>query len=246
MKHTASFRFYAELNDFLPPAKKQKTIGCTFDDAPSVKDAIEAQGVPHPEIDLILVNGAPVTFSYKIQNEDHISVYPEFELLDISSVCRLRPRPLREPKFITDRNLGRLVRKMRLLGFDTLYSNAWPPQEIIRLALNEKRIILTRSARFLMNKRISRGYWVRAQEADKQTAEVVQKFDLFTLMKPFSRCSVCNGLIKKVPKEEVIAEIPERTKRYFNTFYRCEGCGRVYWEGTHYQKIVRFIEDIKR
>ncbi len=245
MKNLASFRFYAELNDFLPAAKRQRTIDYSFYGAPSVKDAAEALGVPHPEIDLILVNGTPVSFSYKIKNGDRISVYPEFELLNISSVNRLRPHPLRKPKFITDVNLGRLVKKLRLLGFDTLYSNAWPPKEIIRRASTEKRIILTKSKALLKNKRISRGYWVRSEEVSGQTAEVVKKFDLFTQIKPFSCCSVCNGLIFPVSKEAVYTELPERTKHYFNEFYRCEGCKRVYWKGTHYQKIVQFIEKIK-
>lgn len=245
MKNQATFRFYAELNDFLPAAKRKKTIVYSFFDSPSVKDAVEALGTPHPEIDLILVNGTPVSFSYKIKNGDMISVYPEFELLDISSLNRLRPRPLRNPKFCADVNLGRLTRKLRLLGFDVHYSNTCSAKELIRQSLEEKRILLTRSTRLLKNKNITRGYWVRSEEVPEQTAEVLRKFDLFGLIKPFSRCSVCNNLIFSVAKEEVVTELPERTKRYFNEFYRCEGCDRVYWKGTHYQKIVQFIEEIK-
>ena len=246
MKNLALFRFYAELNDFLPIAKKQKTIGYSFFGSPSVKDAIEALGVPHPEVDLILVNGNPVSFSYKIQNNDSISVYPEFELLDISSVSRLRPQPLWEPKFSVDVNLGRLARKLRLLGFDASYSNTYTPKELIRQAVNEKRILLTKSAGLLKNKNITRGYWVRATDVFEQTKEVVTKFDLFGLIKLLHSKVLMVQEFHPVAKEEVVAQIPERTKRYFNKFYRCEGCARIYWKGTHYQKMVRFIERLSK
>jgi len=246
MEKQAFFRFYAELNDFLPATKKQKSIAYFYYGSPSVKDAIEALGIPHPEVDMILVNGKSVSFTYNIQNNDSISVYPEFELLDISSVSRLHPQPLREPKFIADVNLGKLARKMRLLGFDTSYSNNFSDKEIIRQAIKEKRTILTRDVGLLKVKTVTRGYWVRSVYANEQTMEVVKKFDLFNLIQPFTRCSVCNGLLHPVAKEQVIAELPERTKRYFNEFYRCTGCARVYWKGTHYQKITRFIEDLNR
>ncbi|MEJ2055090.1 MAG: MoaD/ThiS family protein, partial [Calditrichaceae bacterium] len=110
-----TIRFYEELNDFLQRENRKKDINYTFTGNPSVKDVIEAIGVPHPEVDLILVNGNSVNFDYNIQPNDRVSVYPVFELLDISPVNKLRPEPLRKTKFILDVNLGRLAAKLRML-----------------------------------------------------------------------------------------------------------------------------------
>ncbi|MBN1293701.1 MAG: twitching motility protein PilT, partial [Candidatus Latescibacteria bacterium] len=142
-KH-AQFRFYEELNDFLPTEKRKIDFTYEFDGTPSIKDVVEALGVPHTEIDLILVNGASVDFSYHMCDVDIISVYPVFESLDISPVTHLREKPLREPKFILDVHLGKLAKYMRLLGFDTVYDNLYDDHEIVALAVAQKRTILTR------------------------------------------------------------------------------------------------------
>jgi hypothetical protein len=93
--HIAWFRFYEELNDFLPADKRKIAFPYKFSGSPSVKDVIEAIGVPHTEVDLILINGNSVKFDHKLSYGDYISVYPVFESLDISNVTRLRPKPLR-------------------------------------------------------------------------------------------------------------------------------------------------------
>ncbi len=116
----AVLRFYAELRDFLAPERRSGTVTHTFDVPGSVKDVIEASGVPHTEVDLILANGESVDFSYQMAEGDRISVYPVFESFDISSVARVRPEPLRQVRFVLDGHLGRLARYLRLLGFDSL------------------------------------------------------------------------------------------------------------------------------
>ena len=118
----AHFRFYEELNEFLPHHKRKTEFVYHFHGAPSVKDAVEAIGVPHVEVDIILVNGISVSFSRKLSDGDRISVYPVFESFDVSAVTHLRARPLREPRFILDVHLGRLAKYLRLCGFDTLFS----------------------------------------------------------------------------------------------------------------------------
>src|SRR5210317_449588 len=120
---TAHLRFYEELNDFLPPAQRKVEFEHRFQRRTSIKDMIESLGVPHPEIELILVNGRSVDFSHIVEDGDRISVYPVFECLDVSTLIRLRPTPLRNPRFVVDCNLGRLARYLRLLGFDCLYRN---------------------------------------------------------------------------------------------------------------------------
>jgi len=86
-----------------------------FEISGSVKDMIETLGVPHTEVDLILVNGEPEDFSYRLQSGDRISVYPVFESIDISTLVRVRPQPLRESRFVADTHLGRLVHYLRTL-----------------------------------------------------------------------------------------------------------------------------------
>ena len=157
VKKKAYFRFYAELNDFLIPQQQKKIFAYHFWGTPSIKNAIQALGVPHTEVDLVLVNGNPVDFSYQLQPQDNISVYPVFESLDITQINPLRNKPLRNLRFIVDANIGKLARYMRMLGFDTLYENQFEDPEIIRISIDEKRIILTRDLEILKQNSVTRG-----------------------------------------------------------------------------------------
>jgi uncharacterized protein with PIN domain len=238
----ASFRFYAELNDFLPVNQKHQSFDFIFQGNPSVKDSIEAIGVPHTEIDLILVNGQSVDFSYHLRDHDYISVYPVFESLDISPLVKLRAEPLRKIRFILDVHLGKLARKLRLLGFDTLYRNDYQDAEIIRLALKEKRIILTRDRGILKTGRVSHGFWIRSNQADSQIAEVLNRFQLYAQIKAFHRCTVCNGIVRRIDKETIRDRLLPRTVKYYDEFYRCTECDRIYWKGSHYRKMEVYIQ----
>lgn len=238
------FRFYEELNDFLPKEKRKKSFSYKFRHNQNVKDAIEALGVPHAEVDLILVNGATQDFSYTLQNADYISVYPVFESLDISEVTILRPKPLRETKFILDVHLGKLCKYLRMLGFDTYYRNNLQDDEIVKIALDENRIILTRDIGILKNGQVSHGYWVRSQHSDKQLSEVIRRFDLRLHIQPFLRCISCNGLIESVVKSKIEHRLNDNTRAYFTEFYQCRSCGKVFWEGSHYENMKKFMDNL--
>jgi len=186
--HKAIFRFYEELNDFLPLIKRKISFTYLFTGNPSVKDAIEALGAPHVEVDLILVNNVSVNFSYQLQNGDRVAVYPVFEDLDIFEVNRLRAKPLRDSKFILDVHLGKLARYLRMLGLDTLYENNYQDDAIIRIAAQQGLIILTRDVNLLKNKQVERGYWVRATQPMQQIKEILKRFDLHPTLAPFKRC----------------------------------------------------------
>ncbi|MFC1513799.1 Mut7-C RNAse domain-containing protein [candidate division KSB1 bacterium] len=242
MVKTAKFRFYEELNDFLPAESKKRWIKYEFMGKPTVKDSVEAIRVPHTEIDLILINGRSVSFDEHISDGDKISVYPVFETFDISEVTRLRPKPLREPRFIVDVQLGRLARYLRMLGFDTLYRNDLKDIEIINISGAENRTVLTRDISLLKHNKVSRGYWVRSQIPKDQIAEVVLKFDLSGQFKALSRCMICNGNIEPVDINEVIDNIPPKVKKYCDGFFRCQSCRKIYWKGTHYDRMKQFIE----
>jgi len=240
----ATFRFYAELNDFLPKNRRFSAFTAAFELPASVKHMIEALGVPHAEVDLILVNGEPVDFSYIVEDGDRISVYPVFESLDITPVARLRPEPLRSPRFVLDAHLGRLAVYLRMLGFDTLYRNNYDDLELAVVSSQENRILLTRDLGLLKRSLVSRGYYVRAQDPRQQAREVVRRFDLRRAFKPFSRCLRCNDLLEPVPEEDVAEQLLPGTQQHYHEFFRCRSCGQAYWKGAHYQRLVRLIESI--
>ena len=192
----AYFRFYEGLNDFLPSEKRKKLFSYAFNGNPSVKDAIEAMGVPHVEVDLILVNSLPLDFSYKLKNADSVSVYPVFESFDIASVTHWREKPLRDLKFVADVHLGKLTKYLRLCGFDTYYRADFSDKEIINLAISDKRVILTRDRGLLKNKKVTHGYWIRSIYYCEQLKDVILHFDLKNQITLFTRCMECNGLLE--------------------------------------------------
>lgn len=241
---TLWFRFYAELNDFLPEKQRRILFAWQFIGTPSVKDAIEAAGVPHPEIDLILVNGKSVDFDQRVYGGEQVSVYPVFESFDITPLVRLRPAPLRQTKFIVDVNLGKLAAKLRLLGFDTLYRNDFIDSEIVEVSLREQRIILTRDKGLLKYRAATHGYWVRSDDPKRQLQEVVQRLQLKNGFHPFTRCSDCNALLQPVDKALVKARLPDDTWQSVEDFMLCTGCNKIYWRGSHYDRICKLIDDL--
>ena len=256
-----SFRFYEELNDFLPPARRGRDFTVPFRERQSVKDLIESLGVPHTEVDLILVNGETVDFSYRVRPGDRLSVYPVFEAFDIGELNRLRPAPLRVPRFVLDTHLGRLARYLRLLGFDTLYSNAFDDAQLARLAAGDrgnegdgpshpvgglKRILLTRDHGLLKRKSVTHGCFVRADDPRRQAAEILSRFQLYNAVRPFHRCTRCNGLIGRVDKSEAAGRVPPRVALAYPEFSRCGDCGRIYWKGSHYDHMRNIIDDLLR
>jgi hypothetical protein len=240
----AYFRFYEELNAFLPEEKKKTTFAHQFKDRASIKDMIEAIGVPHTEIDLILVNGQAVDFSYLVQDRDCISVYPVFESLDISAVTNLRKQPLREAKFVLDVHLGKLASYLRLLGFDTLYRNDFSDAELAEISNRERRILLTKDRRLLKRRIVTHGYCIRETAPKKQLLEVLKRFDLFKAFDPFSRCLACNTPLYEISKDAISHRLPPQVKTQFDQFVCCPGCGKIYWQGFHYDKMKNFVETL--
>lgn len=240
----ATFRFYAELNDFLPPEKRQRDLRQRFLVSASVKDMIEALGVPHTEVDLILVNGRSVGFDYLVQDGDRVSVYPMFESIDIGPVLKVRPEPLREPRFVLDVHLGRLAVYLRMLGFDTLYRNNYADEELARIASQERRILLTRDRGLLKRSMVTHGYCLRATQPRDQLIEVIRRFDLRRQAVPLRRCLHCNTLLEPVRKAEVLDRLPPNTARYYDEFRQCPGCRRVYWRGSHFLRMEAFIQQV--
>jgi uncharacterized protein len=245
MPSTCTFRFYEELNDFLPPDKRRKRFECRFDGSPSVKDAVEALGVPHTEIDLIVINGVSVGFDRRLAHGDSVAVYPLFESLDISPVVKLGPAPLGEPLFVCDVHLGALARLLRLAGFDTLYKNDYSDEEIAAIAVSQGRYVLTRDRGVLKRKAVTRGYCVRSMRPREQLREVLRRFDLVPAIKPFSLCMLCNGAMERASAESILALVPQKTRECYREFHRCASCGKVYWQGSHFERLKNIVDDLR-
>jgi len=243
--HRAEFRFYEELNDFLPAYQRKRSLRYAFENSPGIKDPIEAFGVPHTEVELIVVSGHSVGFDYRLRPDDRVAVYPMFESFDVTPLVRLRDRPLRRTAFVVDVNLGKLARRLRMLGFDVLYDAGFHDDEVAAISAEQHRIVLTRDRRLLFIKCITHGYWVRSVQVDEQVREVLTRFDLVRRIRVFARCIVCNGELISVAKQDVDAELEPRTRRYFERFRRCPNCRKVYWEGSHVDDMrKRYLDGI--
>jgi len=242
--NTAYFRFYEELNDFLRPERRKQTLRYAFRDHPAIKDSIESFGVPHTEVELIVVRGDSVGFHYKLRHGDRVAVYPDFESLDVSPLVKLRNKPLRRASFVVDVNLGKLARYLRMCGFDVVYGNDFTDSDVARISQKDHCIALTRDRRLLHRKAVTHGYWVRATDADAQLSEVLDRFNLTEQVRPFQRCLDCNGRLSPVKKRGIEDKLEPLTRRYFDTFYQCDDCGKVYWQGSHYENMLKRFDSV--
>jgi hypothetical protein len=242
-EYRAYFHFYRELRDFLAGPGAAISVKYDFDGKPSVKDAIEAIGVPHTEVYSIVVNGTSVGFGYHLGDGDAVSVYPASLGPEIPAKIPLRREP--RPSFVVDVNLGKLARHLRMLGFDAAYRNDYTDHEIAGLAESEGRIVLTRDRRLLRFRVIEHGYWLRSDDPLVQVKEVIRRFGLDPSIKPFNRCLECNGVIVPTEKESVLDMLEPKTKLYYDEFSICADCGKVYWKGSHYEHMNETLEIFK-
>ncbi|HST30730.1 MAG TPA: Mut7-C RNAse domain-containing protein [Chthoniobacterales bacterium] len=234
--------FHGDLPFFL--GSKRDTVDRRLKERTSVKDIIEACRVPHTEVDLILVNDQPVSFSYVVGSEATIEVIP-IDLKAFTSFRgnRLQVRGIR--KFVADGHLGKLVRDLRLLGIDILYDRDAEDRQLVEVATDQERALLTRDRPLLMHAALRHGYYLRSQNPLRQAIEVLRRFDLVTALAPFSRCLRCNAPLESAEKEKIISQLEPLTKIYYHQFRRCSGCDQVYWPGSHFEKLQKRIEAIR-
>lgn len=244
-RHSAEFRFYEELNDLLPTARRKRTFTHAFDGTPAVKDVIESLGVPHTEIDVILVDGHSVPFKHRLHGGERVAVYPVFERFDVRPLCRLRARPLRRSRFIADVHLGTLARQLRQLGFNTLYDIGADDAALASQSAHERRILLTRDVGLLKRAAVTRGHWVRATDPRLQLEEVITAFSLRRDLSPFTRCMLCNGVLRTVTRASVAGRVPRRVHARFRRFWECRGCERIYWRGTHFRRLESLVKEVR-
>lgn len=233
---TATFRFTGSLNDFLRHNKKNNRFDITFNGNPGIKDTIESLGIPHPEVRLISVNQVPVDYSYHLQSGDIVEVFP-FQTGPV-------PPEAEKPSFVLDVHLGKLARLLRMMGFDSLYSNDYSDRELVIIATEQKRILLTRDIGVLKYCILQFGHWLRSTNPLVQAKEITGYYNLCSIVAPLSLCIECNSPLVKVQKSEVQNLLQPGTIHFYDDFTQCVHCGKVYWHGTHVQQINRTLEQI--
>lgn len=240
----ATFRFYEELNDFLSPERRKREFTCPCARAATTKHMIEALGVPHTEVELVLVNGKSVGFDRLLEEGDRVAVYPRFESMDVSPLIKVREYPLRNPRFIADAHLGGLAHMLRMMGFDTLYDNHFHDDDIVALAEKEGRIVLSRDRELMKRRNVTHGCYLHAQKAEQQLREIVERLDLVRSARPFTLCLHCNAPLHPVDKASILHRLPPRVRENYERFSTCDVCGRVYWEGSHWRNMRRIMNDL--
>jgi uncharacterized protein with PIN domain len=240
----ATLRFYAELIDFLPAQRRQRDWTLTFEPPAPARHLIETCGVPHTEVELILHEGASIGLETPVGDGDRLAVYPMFESCDVRPLLRLRPRPLRRLRFLADAHLGALARRLRMLGFDTVWHNDLGDGPLAALAVVEHRILLTRDRQLLMRQELTHGCYLRSGSSRRQLDELVRRLDLCAEIAPFTRCMACNETLMAVDPTAVQTEVPPAVYRRHQEYWRCQGCARLYWKGTHWEARRREIEGI--
>jgi uncharacterized protein with PIN domain len=241
---SATFRFYEELNDFLAPERRGHEFAWPCARAASTKHMIEALGVPHTEVELVLVNGESVGFDRMLRDGDRVAVYPKFESLDITPLLRVRAQPLRETRFIADAHLGGLAHLLRMTGFDTLYDNAFRDEEIEHIAAAQGRIVLTRDRDLLKRRTITHGCYVRTLRSAKQIRELFDRLDLARSARPFTLCLHCNAPLVAVEIAQVAAQLPPGVRERYERFSTCNACKRIFWEGSHWQRMRAMVDEL--
>ncbi len=229
----ATFTYLDELNDFLPPSRKNTSFSLEFEPHQSLKHLIESTGVPHTELGRVTVNGLPVDTSNRLDEGDQVTACPAASALDA------------EPCFILDNHLGQLATYLRMLGFDCLYRNDYQDDELACVSVEDGRVLLTRDRRLLMRKVIRRGYCIHQTDPRLQVAEVLRRFNLTSQVKPFKRCLRCNSPLQVVSKQDIIETLEPLTKKYYDEFHMCPSCKQVYWKGSHYEHMLQLIGELE-
>lgn len=241
---SAVFRFCEELNDFLPPGRRYREFVSVCARAATTKHMIEALGVPHTEVERILVNGEPTGFDRQLADGDHVVVCPRLDVVDAASQLRLHERPPGRLRFVADAHLGGLAHMLRMLGFDTLYDNGYDDDELAAIEAQQGRILLSRDRELLKRRSITHGCYLHAQKPKEQLREIVERLALARSAKPFTLCLHCNMPLRPVGKASVLDRLPPRVRENYQHFSTCDQCGRVYWEGSHWRNMQKLLNGV--
>ncbi|MFP4107530.1 MAG: Mut7-C RNAse domain-containing protein [Desulfonatronovibrio sp.] len=237
--NSIEIHFDPELAEFF---RAEQRVLYPLDRRASIKDIVEAQGVPHTEVGEILADGCPVNFEYLPCPGRKIFIRAVQAPFDVTRPSLLRPRPFKNMRFAVDVNVGKLAPFLRMLGYDTFFDNKLADEQIAALALDQQRVVLSRDRGLLKRKRIEYGRLIRADKSQDQFQEVVWFFGLNS-SNIFTRCLCCNTELESVEKKRIIHRLEPKTKKYFNRFSICPRCGRIYWPGSHWEKMNKLVKN---
>jgi uncharacterized protein len=231
----ASLNFDPSLREFVSREVDGDAVLYEFNDRPSIKHVYESLGLPHTEVREVRVNGQVVDNGRILQDGDQVEILP---------YPPVAPHPESNPRFILDNHLGKLAVFLRMLSFDAVYRNDIQDEELASRASSEGRILLTRDRGLLMRSTVTRGYCLRSLDQKVQIREVMDRYNLYPLAKPFTRCLRCNSLLQQLEKGQVDDQLEPLTRRYYKEFHQCSQCGKIYWKGSHYERMKGFMEKI--
>jgi uncharacterized protein with PIN domain len=243
---SATFRFYAGLNDFLPRERRGRDITTPCARMATTKHMIEALGVPHTEVELVLVNGEAAGLDQLLEEGDRVAVYPRFTRFDVEGLAPAPTMPPGRMRFVADAHLGGLARLLRMAGFDTIYDNSLHGDQVEALAVDQERMVLTRDRELLKRRTIAYGCYVRALKAEQQLGEVFERLGLADRARPFTRCLHDNAPLRAIAKAAVLERLPPMVAASQDEFSTCDVCGRVFWKGSHWQRMSRVLERVAR
>ncbi len=224
--------FAPELGTFLAQARRRGRTEVVTDGVSSLGHVVESLGVPLTEVGGLLVDGRPADVS-------HVPVAGEsVQVKTVSRPQRVDGAPLR---FLLDVHLGTLARRLRLLGVDTAYESTdiGDPALATRSAA-ERRVMLSRDRGLLRRRELWAGAYVYSDRPDEQLRDVLTRFA--PELRPWTRCTACNGLLKNARKDEVAGALESGTRRTYNVFAQCAACGQVYWRGAHHDRLERIVD----
>jgi uncharacterized protein with PIN domain len=225
--------FAAELRLFLPARHRGGQVRVAYDGTSSLGHVVESLGVPLPEVGRLAVNGRPAPPAHRLSHGDVVRV-----------TAVRRPQQLEPARFILDVHLGTLARRLRLVGIDTAYANDLGDDALIERANDGRRALLTQDRGLLRRRKLWLGAYVRGARPDEQFRDVLDRFA--PPLAPWTRCTACNGLLRPVRKADVEQLIQPGTRRTYQAFSRCEGCGRVFWRGAHAQRLGAIVQSAIR
>ncbi|RZU17313.1 Mut7-C RNAse domain-containing protein [Streptomyces sp. BK239] len=221
-----------ELALFVPHARRTGVHPLAVDGVSTLGHVVESLGVPLTEVGALVVDGREAPFSHIPAHGESVSVRP------VARPQRVPGAPLR---FLLDVHLGTLARRMRLLGVDTAYESTdiGDPALAARSAA-ERRVMLSRDRGLLRRRELWAGGYVYSTRPDDQLRDVLARFA--PELRPWTRCTACNGLLRQATKDEVADQLEHGTHRSYDVFAQCRECGRAYWKGAHHEQLETIVE----
>ncbi|MEU3251968.1 Mut7-C RNAse domain-containing protein [Streptomyces sp. NPDC006997] len=223
--------FAPGLHLFVPAARRAGRTPLTTDGVSTLGHVVESLGVPLTEVGALVVDGREVPAAHVPAAGESVTVR------EVTRPQRVPGAPLR---FLLDVHLGTLARRLRLLGVDTAYESTdiGDPALAARSAA-EKRVMLSRDRGLLRRRELWAGAFVYSTRPDDQLQDVLARFA--PELRPWTRCTACNGLLRAATKEDVADQLKGGTQRSYDVFAQCAECGRAYWKGAHHDQLEAIV-----